>query len=278
MIFSDDTPLPVLDPGRGRTKTARLWGYSRDERPWRGSAPPAVAYVYSDGRSHDYPLDHLKDFKGVLQVDADQAYDRLAAARQDDTVVLAHCWAHARRKFYEFEQATGSPIANEAIRRIAELYAVEAEIRGRPPDERRGIRQQKSLPLCEALKSWLEEQLQRVVGKSKLAEAMRYMLARWPSLTLFLADGRVAMDTNAIERAIRPIALGRKNALFAGSDSGGRTWSILASLIQTAKLNDVEPFAYLRDILKRLVAGHPATRLDELLPWSWKTSAPALAA
>jgi len=218
VIFSDDTTLPVLDPGRGKTKTARLWGYARDERPWRGGAPPAVAYVYSDGRSHEYPLEHLKPFRGVLQVDAYQAYDRLAAERPDGSVVLAHCWAHARRKFYEFEQATGSPIAAEAIRRIGELYAVEAEIRGRPPDERRRIRQQKSAPLCATLRAWLEDQRPRLSGKSKLAEAMRYMLARWQSLTLFLEDGRVAMDTNAVERAIRPIALGRKNALFAGSD------------------------------------------------------------
>jgi transposase len=278
VLFSDDTPLPVLDPGRGRTKTARLWAYGRDERAWRGCAPPAVAYVFTEGRGHEHPLEHLKRFKGVLQVDAYQAYDRLAAARQDGSVALAHCWAHARRKFYEVEQATGSPIAAEAIRRIGELYAVEAEIRGRAADERQRIRQAESLPLGTALKQWLEEQRQRVSGKGKLAEAIRYMLARWPSLTLFLEDGRIAMDTNTVERAIRPIALGRKNALFAGSHGGGRTWAIIASLIQTAKLNEVEPFAYLRDVLQQLVAGHPATRLDELLPWNWKTTTADLAA
>jgi transposase len=278
VLFSDDTPLPVLDPGRGRTKTARLWAYGRDERPWCGPAPPGVAYVYTEGRAHEHPLAHLKRFAGVLQVDAYQAYDRLAAARADGSVVLAHCWAHARRKLYEVEQATGSPIAAEALKRIGELYAVEAAINGRSAEQRRRVRQEKSLPLCLALKDWLADQLARVSAKSKLAEAMRYMLARWQSLTVFLDDGRIAMDTNTVERAIRPIALGRKNALFAGSDGGGRTWAIIASLIHTARLNDVEPFAYLRDVLTRLVAGYPANRLDELLPWNRKTSAPALAA
>ncbi len=278
VIFSDDTPLPVLDPGRGRTKTGRLWGYGRDERSWRGGAPPAIAYVYSKGRSHEYPLQQLNRFNGVLQVDAYQAYDRLVAERRDGSVVLAHCWAHSRRKFYEVEQATQSPIAAEAIRRIAELYTVEAEIRGLTAEDRRASRQQQSRPMADAFKPWLEEQLRRIPGRGSLAEAIRYMLSRWQSLTLFLDDGRVELDTNAIERAIRPIALGRKNALFAGSDGGARSWAIIASLIQTAKLNQVEPFAYLRDVLQQLVAGHTVNRLDELLPWNWKPAPAAIAA
>ena len=193
-------------------------------------------------------------------------------------IVLAHCWAHSRRKFYEVEQATGSPIATEAIRRIAELYAVEAENRGLTAEERRASRQQQSRPMVDAFKPWLEEQLRRIPGRGSLAEAIRYMLSRWHSLILFLDDGRVELDTNAIERAIRPIALGRKNALFAGSDGGARSWAIIASLIQTAKLNQVEPFAYLRDVLQQLVAGHTVNRLDELLPWNWKPATAAIAA
>jgi transposase len=217
-IFADDTPLPVLDPGRGRTKTGRLWGYARDDRPWQGGAPPAVAYVYSDDRRHDRPIAHLAGFRGVLQVDAFQGFDRLALERKNGEIVLAHCWAHLRRKFYDVQEATGSPIAADALKRIAALYAVEAEIRGRAAEERQRVRQAKSRPLVEALKPWLQEQLARISGKSKLAEAMRYALARWQSLTRFLDDGRIELDTNAVERAIRPIALTRKNALFAGSD------------------------------------------------------------
>jgi transposase len=276
-IFADDTTLPVLDPGRGRTKTGRLWGYARDDRPWQGGAPPAVAYVYSADRSYAHPIAHLAKFSGVLQVDAFQGFDRLAIERKTGDVVLAHCWAHLRRRFFDVQEATGSPIAAEALQRIAALYAVEAEIRGQTAEERQLVRQEKSRPLIEVLQPWLQEQLGRISGKSKLAEAMRYALARWQSLTRFLDDGRIELDTNTIEREIRPLVLTRRNALFAGSDGGARSWAIVASLIQSAKLNNVEPFAYLRYVLERLVAGHPVNRLNELLPWNCAASVKASA-
>ena len=266
-IFADDTPVPVLDPGRGRTKTGRLWAYARDDRPWQGTDPPAVAYVYSEDRRHRHPLDHLGSFTGTLQVDAFAGFDRLAAER--DAVMLAHCWAHTRRKFYDVHQATASPIAAEAMKRIGKLYAVEEEIRGRSAGARCRIRTEKSRPLLDDLKPWLEAQLGRISGKSTLAQAIRYALTRWQTLGRFIDDGRIEIDTNTVERTIRPIALGRKNHLFAGSDGGARTWAIHASVIQSARLNDLEPFAYLKDILERMVQGHPINRLDELLPWNY---------
>jgi transposase len=274
-IFADDTSLPVLDPGRGRTKTGRLWAYARDDRPWRGGAPPAVAYVYTDSRRHDHPVAHLAGFRGVLQVDAFQGFDRVVSQHAEGEVVLAHCWAHLRRKFYDVHVDNASPIAAEAVKRIAALYAVEAEIRNQPAADRQRIRDAKSRPIIEALRPWLQEQLGRISAKGKLAEAIRYVLTRWESFTRFLDDGRIELDTNPVERAIKPVVLTRKNALFAGSDGGGRSWAIIASLIETCRLNNVEPFAYLRDVLTRLVAGHPANRLDELLPWNYAAKQPS---
>ena len=271
-IFADDTTVPVLDPGRGRTKTGRLWAYARDDRPWQGNDPPAVAYVYSEDRKGRHPTNHLSAFKGVLQVDGYAGFDSLAAGRADGSVTLAHCWAHCRRKFHELHLSTKSPTAEEALRRIAELYAVEAEIRGQNTEARRDNRQERSRPLVDALKVWLERQLALVSGKSPLAAAIRYSLTRWGSLSVFLADGRVEMDTNTVERSIRPITLGRKNHLFAGSDGGADNWAIVATLIQTAKLNGVEPFAYLHNILTKVVDGHPINRIDELLPWNYATA------
>jgi transposase len=265
-IFADDTPIPVLDPGRGRTKTGRLWVYTRDDRPWGGPDPPAAVYFYSPDRKAERPASHLEAFHGVLQVDGYAGFERLTA-RGD--IVLAACWAHTRRKFFDVHEATGSPIAAEALRRIAELYAIEASIRCRTAEERQSVRNTQSRPLVEAMKPWLETQLGRIPGRGGLAEAIRYTLSRWPALCHFLNDGRIDLDNNSVERAIRPVALGRKNHLFAGSDGGAERWATVCSLIASAKLNDVEPFTYLRDILQRMTEGHPMSRLDELLPWNW---------
>ena len=263
-LFADETTAPVLDPGRGRTKTGQLWAYARDDRPWGGTAPPAVAYVYAPDRKSDRPVQHLKGFTGVLQVDGYAGYGALAQA---GTVQLAFCWAHWRRRFYEIAQAGNAPIATEALARIAAIYAIEAEIRGQQAEVRCSIRQARTKPLVDELKAWLESQLAAVSRKSTIAEAMRYGLSRWDGLVRFIDDGRIEIDSNIVERAIRPIALNRKNALFAGSDGGGEHWAILASLIETSKLNGIDPQAYLADIFARIADGHPISRLDELLPW-----------
>jgi transposase len=270
-IFADDTPLPVLDPGRGRTKTGRLWGYAVDDRPWGGETPPAVVYLYAADRKGERPAAHLAGFRGVLQVDGYGGFKGLLENRPPGAIRLAFCWAHCRRRFYELHRATGSPLAEEALRRIGELYAVEAEFRGRSAEERRVARQERSKPIVDALHAWLTVQLERVSGKSGLAGAIRYALRHWQGLVLFLEDGRVELDTNTIERAIRPIALGRKNSLFAGSDGGARHWATVASLVATAKLNGVEPLAWLTDVLERMVSGRTrANELERLLPWTWK--------
>src|SRR3954449_7296793 len=219
-IFADDTTLPVLDPGRGRTKTGRLLGYAIDDRPWCGGTPPAVVYLYAEDRKGERPAAHLAGFRGVLQVDGYGGFKSLLENRPAGEVRLAFCWAHCRRRFYEIHRSTGSPLAAEALRRIGELYKVEAEIRGRPAEERRAVRQERSRPIVDALHAWLTVQLARVSGKSGLAEAIGYALRHWQGLVLFLEDGRLELDTNTVERAIRPIALGRKNSLFAGSDGG----------------------------------------------------------
>jgi transposase len=265
-LFADETTAPVLDPGRGRTKTGQLWAYARDDRPWGGPAPPAVAYVYAPDRKAERPAAHLQGFRGILQVDGYAGYRALAKAGQ---VELAFCWSHVRRRFYEIAAAGTAPIAAEALERIARLYAVEAEIRGRSAEERRAVRQEKTKPFVDSLKTWMEAQLAAVSQKSTIAEAFRYALARWTGLTRFLDDGRIEIDSNAVERTIRPLALNRKNALFAGSDGGGEHWAILASLIETCKLNRVDPQAYLADVFAQLAAGHTINRVEELLPWRW---------
>jgi hypothetical protein len=231
-----------------------------------------VVYLYAEDRKSEHPAAHLADFTGVLQVDGYSGFKSLLENRPPGEIRLAFCWAHCRRRFYEIHQATGSPLAEEALRQIRELYAIEAEIRGRPPDERRAIRQERSKPVVEVLHSWLTAQLERVSGKSNLAEAIRYALRHWQGLILFVEDGRIELDTNSIERAIRPIALGRKNSLFAGSDGGARHWAIVASLVATAKLNGIEPLAWLTDVLERMVSGRiKAAELERLLPWNWQT-------
>jgi len=265
-VFADDSVLPVLDPGRGRTRTGRLWVYARDDRTYGGADPPAVLYRYSPDRRAERPDAHLKTFSGILQVDGYPGFEPLAARRDID---LAACWAHARRKFYDVHQATGSPIAQEVLRRIAALYAIEAEIRGRSAASREAVRDAQTRVIIDNLGPWLERQLPRLPQRSALAEAIRYALARWPALCRFLEDGRIDLDTNTVERAIRPVTLGRKNALFAGSDGGADRWATISTLITTAKLNDVNPQAWLTDVLQRLTDGHPINRIGELLPWNW---------
>ncbi len=265
-LFADETTAPVLDPGRGRTKTGQLWAYARDDRPWDGSDPPGVAYVYAPDRKAERPIAHLAGFTGILQVDGYGGYRLLA---EKSGVTLAFCWAHVRRRFYELAAAGPAPIASEALRRIAELYRIEDDIRGRPADERRVARQENSRPIIIDLEPWLREKLGLISQKTKLAEAIRYTLSRWEGLARFLDDGRIEIDSNTVERSIRPIALNRKNALFAGSDGGAEHWAVVASLIETCKLNGVEPMGYLTDVLTRIVNGHPNSQIDDLLPWGY---------
>jgi transposase len=269
-LHADDTPVPVLDPGRGRTKTGRLWAYVRDDRPAAGTDPPAVWYRYSPDRRGEHPLAHLRAFRGVLQVDA---YSGFAALFESATVLEASCWAHARRKFYDLQVAHRSPIAEEALRRIGALYAIEREIRGRRPAERTQVRQAQAGPLLAGLQGWLTATLQTVSAKSELAGAIRYALVRWGSLTRYRDDGRLEIDNNSAERSIRPLVLGRRNYLFAGSDAGGERAANLYSLLGSALLNGVDPYLYLRHVLER-IAEQPSNRVAELLPWNVVVAAP----
>jgi transposase len=268
-LFADETTAPVLDPGRGRTKTGQLWAYARDDRPWGGADPPGVVYVYAPDRKAVRPIAHLAGFTGILQVDGYGGY-RVLADKSGAT--LAFCWAHVRRRFYEIAVSGPAPIASEALTRIAELYRIEDEIRRRPADERRTLRQEKSRPIVADLEPWLRQKLDLISQKTKLAEAIRYTLSRWQGLTRFLDDGRIEIDSNVVERSIRPIALNRKNALFAGSDGGAEHWAVIASLIETCKLNGVEPLGYIADVLTRIVNGHLNSRIDDLLPWAYITT------
>jgi transposase len=262
-VHADDTTVPVLNPGHGKTKIGRLWCYARDDRPFGGQTPPAVLYCYSPDRKGEHPRAHLAGFRGILQADGYAGY----AGLYDRGVTEAACWAHARRKFFDVHAATQSPLAHEALQRIAALYEIEATIRGRPADVRLAVRTAQSAPLFTALRQWLDTTHARVPGKSELAKAIRYTLSRWTALTLVLRDGRACIDNNAAERSMRPMALGRKNWLFAGSDTGGESAAAAYSLIETAKLNDFDPEDYLRHVLER-IADHPAKRVHELLPWN----------
>jgi transposase len=272
-IAVDETVAPVLDPGRGRTKKGYFWAIARDDRPWGGTDPPAIAYTYAPGRGAVHALKLLATYRGIVQCDGYVAYKTIAdAAYLGEAITLAFCWAHLRRKFFDIAKGGSAPIASEALERIAALYAIEKTIRGRSADERRAVRQDKSKPLVLALKTWFEEQLARVSGKSVIAEAIRYGLNHWDGLIRFLEDGRIELDTNIVERGMRPIALNRKNALFAGHDQGAENWAAIASLVETCKLHGVDPQAYFVDVLTKLVNLWPESRLDDLMPWAWAAS------
>jgi transposase len=270
-LFVDETRAPVLDPGRGRTKTGYFWSIARDDSAWRGgTGPPAVVYTYAPGRGAEHAMTLLAGYRGIVQCDGYAAYKQVAQrGRAGNAVTLAFCWAHWRRRFYEIAKAGSAPIAEEALRRIAGLYKIEAQIRGNSAEERRAVRQAESKPVVEDLKAWLAAQLARVSTKSAIAVAIRYGLNHWDGLSRLLEDGRIEIDTNTVERSMRPIALNRKNALFAGHDTGAENWACLASLIETCKLNGVDPQAYLTDVLTKLVNLWPASRVDELMPWTW---------
>ena len=267
-LHADDTTVPVLDVGR--TRTGRLWTYVRDDRPFGGADPPAAIYFYSPDRRGTHPDEHLVSWAGALQADAYAGYDRLyEAGRRPGPIVEAGCWAHARRKFFDLARLNKAPIAIEAVVRIDALFAIERDINGLPPDERRHLRQERSRPRVEALGAWLRDQHARLSPNNQVAKAITYSLNAWNALVRFLDDGRLCMTNNAAERALRCIAVGRNNWTFAGSDAGGRRAAAIYSLIETAKLNDVDPQAWLSDVLARL-QDHPAKRIAELLPWNWK--------
>jgi transposase len=268
-IAVDETVVPVLDPGRGCTKKGYFWAVARDDRPWAGPDPPAVAYSYAPGRGAVHALKLLDRYRGVVQCDGYAAYKTVANAACGEAITLAFCWAHLRRKFYDIAKDGNAPIASEALERIAKLYLIEKTIRGQSADGRRTVRQQRSKPLVLELKTWFEQQLARVSGKSLIAEVIRYALNHWDGLIRFLDDGRIELDTNAVERSIRPIVLNRKNALFAGHDQGAENWACIASLVETCKLHGVDPQTYFTDVLTKLVNLWPASRLDELMPWAW---------
>jgi transposase len=269
-LHADDTPVPVLAPGQGKTKTGRLWTYVRDDRPAGDTASPAVWFAYSPDRKGEHPERHLEKFRGTLQADAYAGFNQLY---ESGRIEQAACWAHVRRKFYDLEQAHASPVAREALVRIGALYRIEEQIRGRPPEQRREVRQAQVQPLLDSLRQWFEATLSKLSRKSETTTAIRYALSRWDALTRYIKDGHIEIDNNAAERSLRGVALGRKNYLFAGSDTGGERAAAIYSLIGSAKLNGRDPEAYLREVLTR-IADHPINRIEELLPWNLVANVP----
>jgi transposase len=286
-LHGDDTTVPVL--AKGKTDVGRSWVYVRDDRPFGGTGPPAALFYYSRDRAGSHAREHLEGWSGVLQADAYSGYNKLYAAdRQPAPILEAACWAHGRRKFFvladieaaarakakrEKKPVLVSPLALEAVRRIDALFEIERAINGKSPDERLAARQEHSAPLVADLEVWMRANRAKLSGGADVAKAMDYMLKRWAAFARFLEDGRICLTNNAAERALRGIALGRKSWLFAGSDRGGQRAAVMYSLIVTAKMNDIDPQAWLADVLAR-IADHPASKLDELLPWNWKLSAP----
>jgi transposase len=267
-LHADDTTVPVL--AKGKTRTGRLWTYVRDDRPFAGADPPAAAFFYSPDRSGQHPERHLTGYAGLMQADAYAGFDRLYhKARNPGPIVEAACWAHARRKFFDLARLIQAPIAAEAVRRIDELFAIERDINGLAANARLAVRNERSQPLVDALEAWLRAQRTKLSSKSDIAKAIAYSLTRWPALTRFLDDGRLCMSNNAAERALRGVAVGRNNWTFAGSDVGGERAAAIYTLIVTANLNDIDPKAWLADVLDRL-PDHPARRIVDLLPWNWR--------
>lgn len=280
LLHADDTPIRVLDRSRrdkglGKgVKKGRIWAYVRDQRPWAGAAPPGAVYQFAPDWKEEHVLSHLQKASGILQADGYKGYTKLYTPDLDGKRQFqeAACWAHLRRDFHDVWTSTQSEIAREALDRIGALYDIERKINGQPAAVRKAVRQDKSKAKVEAFRVWADKQLTRIPGKGDLAKAFRYGLSRWESFTLFLEDGRVAIDNNAAERALRPIGVGRRNWLFAGSDAGGETLARAMTIIETAKMNGLDPQAYLADILDR-INDHMNPRLDELLPWNWAPKA-----
>ena len=267
-IHADDTPVPVL--AKGKTRTGRLWTVVRDDRPFGGADPPAAAYFYSPDRGGAHPQAWLATFAGIMQADAFSGFGKLyQPGREAGEIVEAACWAHARRKFFELADLKKAPMAIAAVKRIDALFEIERDINGLPPERRATARDERARPLVAELEVWLRENRRALSSKSATANAIDYMLKRWSSFARFLDDGRICLSNNAAERALRGIAVGRRNWTFAGSDSGGRRAAAIYTLIETCRLNDVDPRAWFADVLERL-PGHPSSRLDELLPWNWK--------
>ena len=269
-IHADDTPVPVL--AKGKTRTGRLWVVVRDDRPFGGPDPPVAVYFYSPDRRGEHPQCFLEDYTGILQADAYSGFGQLyEPGRPAGAILEAACWAHARRAFFKIAELTKAPMAVEAVERIDALFAIEREINGSPPQVRLAVRNERSRLVVADLERWMRACRAKLSGKSAMAKAFDYLLRRWPSFTRFLDDGRVCLSNNAAERAIRPIAVGRRNWTFAGSDTGGHRAAAMYTLIETCRMNDVDPRAWLSDVIARL-PGHPAKRIDELLPWSWKAA------
>ena len=276
-VFADETTLPTLAPGSGKTMKAWLWAYARDDRPYGGTSPPMVAYRFEDSRGAQCVARHLVGFNGILQVDGYTAYTSLAKTRakggSNEMIQLAGCWAHLRRKFYDLHITGVSQAATDTVVAMSALWKIEDEVRGRDADTRATLRQQKSAVIVTGLFDLWERELRKISGKSKTAEAIRYALSRRDALEQFLADGRVEIDSNIVERAIRPQTITRKNSLFAGSDGGGRTWATLATLLQTCKMNSVDPLAWLSQTLTRIAQGWPASEIEALMPWNFRSDA-----